>query len=134
MPDNLVTNVFRVFGNTAIVQEMTFKIWDGSRGLSFELPLTFIADDEFNGEGEEFSDILIPILKLTRLCAPSKQQKSKFLKPPGPRVALNSVGNKTTGAFSKAFNEVSSSSGLDAFGAAFGSLPNVLSEVKDDLR
>lgn len=85
---NLTGNLAKTFGNTGIVQEMTFKVWENSNGLTFNIPIQFIADDEYEGQG--ITDINIPILNLKKLCAPSKIPGSTFLRPPGPSIKFKS--------------------------------------------
>jgi hypothetical protein len=109
--DNLFGNVLRAFGNSGIVQEMTYMVWDTSRGLTFDLPLVFVADDEFEEDSAENSDIMTPILKLNRLCAPSKVKDSKFLKPPGS--SLKFTGASFSDSFAQTFNEATTDKGVD---------------------
>lgn len=109
--DNLFGNVLKAFGNSGIVQEMTYMVWNSSRGLTFQIPLVFIADDEFNEDGAENSDIMTPILKLTRLCAPSKVKDSKFLKPPGSNLKF--TGASFSDSFANSFNEATTDKGVE---------------------
>lgn len=109
--DNLFGNVARAFGNSGIVQEMTFKVWESSNGLTFDIPLVFVADDEYNGDSAENSDIMIPILKLSRLCATSKVPGSTFLKPPGANLRF--TNNSFSEDFSRQFNEITTNNGID---------------------
>lgn len=85
---NLTGNIAKALGNTGIVQEMTFKIWENSNGLTFNIPIQFVADDEY--EGQQLTDINIPILNLKKLCVPSKVPGSTFLRPPGPSIKFKS--------------------------------------------
>ena len=120
--DNLFGNVLKAFGNSGIVQEMTYKVWKSSRGMSFQLPLVFVADDEYNGEGAEYSDIMIPILKLNRLCAPSKSSTSVFLNPPGSRLAFRDDAKVSGKDFFDTLNSINSANGIEvnALGDKFG--------------
>lgn len=116
--DNLVGNLARAFGNSGIVQEMTFKVWENSRGLSFDIPLVFVADDEYSANSEENSDIILQILKLNRLCAPYRVKGSKFLQPPGPNLKFS--GSSFSDAFSQSYeqnlnNEITTDEGLTAY-------------------
>lgn len=83
---DLTGNVLRSFGNTGIIQEMTFKVWESSDALHFSIPVQFVADDEYENNRGSMKDIRVPILNLMKLNSPSKVPGSTFLKPPGPSL------------------------------------------------
>lgn len=104
--DNAFNLAARSTGFTGLTQEMSYKIWTSSQGITMTIPVIFTMDDtqlESDGtlatgsRGVGFSDydIMTSILELQKLCLPSKVSESWFLEPPGSVLRSSSLLSAT---------------------------------------
>lgn len=111
--DNLFNLGARTTGFTGLTQEMSYKIWTSSQGITMTIPVIFTMDDtqlesegslQAGSRGTGFSDydIIGSILELQKLCLPSKVPESWFLEPPGSVIRgqglISAVGNTIANA------------------------------------
>lgn len=85
--DRRVQTIMQLAGWSPTVQAMTAHFWRGSSPIEINLPLVFYAKDST-------SNITADVLKLKSLQLPRVDKDTKFLRPPGPRMKLNTEAAK----------------------------------------
>ncbi len=96
LPNNKLSEALPALtGSTALIQEQTVLIWQGSGGAEFSLPLQVVANDSV------LKEITQPYLDLSELCVPYQKEGDYIMKTPGPQwnaaqslgAAVSDIGN-----------------------------------------
>lgn len=82
-------NVAKGFGVNLTTQAFTMQVWQGSREISFQLPLVF----QTESSGRE--DVQLPIARLLALTMPTEKTPGGLLEAPGPRIDIDKLLNNT---------------------------------------
>lgn len=109
-----------MLGTSGTIQAMTMKVWQGSQGFSFSLPMTFIND-------ESPTENMKQIMQLLQLCTPSSPDGPfSLMLAPGPNFGGLDKLKRIASAVGQA--------AVDAIGGKDGALDNASATIGSVLK